>query len=90
VKRTPLAFVIAIRATQDFSKEPLRIGASGEQVAVVSMRGEEIIARPQAGNRRHTRRLLPDIEVIVAAKDVLIMQRYQALFEVANDKHPPA
>ena len=59
-------------------------------MAMVSVRREEIIVSAQAGNRRHAGSFLSDIKVVVAAENALVMQWHQVLFEVTDDKHPPA
>ena len=90
MERTALAFVETVDAAEDLGKKLFWLRAAGEQVAVVSVRGEEIVVRAQAGNRRHAGSLLPDIKMIVAAEHALVVQRHQILFEVTDDEHPPA
>ena len=90
MKRAAFAFVIAVRASQNFRAEFFRFCAAGEQVAVISMRGEKIVVCPKTRQRRNACGLLADIKVIVAAKHSLIVQRNQAFLEVTDDEHPAA
>ena len=48
VERTPLALVIAIGASQNFGAESLRVRTTGQEMAMVPMRCEEIVVGPQA------------------------------------------
>ena len=90
MKRSALTFVQSVGPPQDFREQPFRFGAAREQVAVVSVRGEEIIIRAEARNGRDAGGLLADVKVVVAAEHALIVQRHQTLFEVADHEHPPA
>jgi hypothetical protein len=90
MERTSLAFVQAVDSSEDFREQPFRFGAAREQVAVVSVRGEEIIVRAEARDSRHAGGFLPDVEVVMPAEYALVMQRHQTLLEVADEKHPPA
>ena len=90
MKRAAFAFVQAVDAAEDLGEQPLRLDAAGEQMAMISVRGEEIVVGAQARERRHAGGLLADIEMVVAAEHAFVMQRHEILFEVADDEHPPA
>ncbi len=90
MKRTALAFIQAVDAAQYFREEFFRLSAAGEQMAMISVRGEEIVVGIQAGKRRHAGRFLADIQMVVAAEHALVVQPHEILFEVADDEHPAA
>jgi hypothetical protein len=59
-------------------------------MAVVSVRGEEIVIRTQTRKRRYAGAFLTDIKMIMAAENTLVMERHEILFKVTDDEHPPA
>lgn len=90
MKRSALAFVIAVGAPQDFRAEFLRIGAAGEQMAMIPVRGEKIIVRSERRERGNSGGFLADVKMIMSAENSFVVERNQTLFEVANDEHPAA
>jgi hypothetical protein len=73
MERSAFAFIQAIDSAENFRKQTLRFGAAGEQVAMVSVRGEEIIIAAQTCERRHAGRLLADIKMVVATERAVIV-----------------
>ncbi len=71
----PRAIAI-VGASRDLGKEPFRIGSASEQMAMVSVRGEEIVVGAETGNRRHAGPLLADIKMVVTAEHALVMKRH--------------
>jgi hypothetical protein len=59
-------------------------------MAMVSVRGEEVIIRAETSERRHAGGLLADVEMVMAAKHAFVVQRHETFFEMANDEHAPA
>jgi hypothetical protein len=57
-------------------------------MAVISVRGEEIIICAQTRQGRYAGGFLADVQMIMTAKNTTIMQRHQILFEVTDDEHP--
>jgi hypothetical protein len=70
VKRSAFAFVQAIDAAQDLGEQPLRLDAAGEQMAMISVRGEEIVVGAQAREGGHASGLRRH-EMVMAAEHAL-------------------
>ena len=74
-------------APQNFRQRLRRIGAAGDDVAVIAMRGGEPVARLERGDDRGARRLLADIDVKVPGELSLARERKHRLFEAAHAQH---
>src|SRR5689334_21823876 len=87
---TALALVQSVGAAENFGEEFLRLSPAREQMAVISVRREQIIIGAQALYRRDAGRYLTDVKMIMSAEYALVVERHQTFFEVAYDKHAAA
>src|SRR6516162_8354560 len=77
-----LSLVQTVGAPENLGQEFLWLDAASEQMAVISMRREQIIIAAQARDRGDTRGFLADVKMIMSAEYSLIMKRHKAFFEM--------
>ena len=89
VHRAALAMRIAAAPTGQLRHDPLGIHAAGQHMAMVAIGGDDRVAVLEGGLDADNHRLLPDIEVAVAADQPHAVHLPGALLKAADQQHVP-
>lgn len=89
VERATAALVVAVDAADYLREHLCRLATSGDDVAVITVRGENVVIAAQCVARAHSGRFLTDVDMVVAADEAGLLsgEVNYLLFGAADQEH---